>query len=83
MSKKKKDKKGNIVFENFLDTDTVKKMKDKKKKELNLERQQYFSELSLVFKMTDENTMKPDQFWSLYNDICDNINRVIEEERAV
>lgn len=72
-----------IKMKNFLNPEAVEKLKDKNKADLAEEKQQYFSELDILFEMMWEKKIIPfEQFSLLYNDICDNLNRVIEVERV-
>jgi len=72
-----------IKMKNFLNTETVEKLKAKNKIDLEEEKQQYFSELEILFEMMWEKKIIPyTQFTILYNDICDNLNRVTEVEKA-
>ena len=64
---------------NFVDLDTVKEFKVKQKEDLNNEVQQYFSELDMIHKMIADKLMTSDQFFLLYDDICGNLNRALEE----
>ena len=70
-----------IVLKNFLNPEAVEKMKIKKKFELEEEKQRYFSELEILFDMMWEKKLIPiGQFFLLYNDICDNLNRLTTVE---
>ena len=72
-----------IKLKNFLNPEAVEKLKEKNKTDLAEEKQQYFSELNILFEMMWEKKLMPfEQFSILYNDICDNLNRVIEVERV-
>ncbi len=72
-----------IKMKNFLNPEAVEKLKEKNKTDLVEEKQQYFSELDILFEMMWEKKIIPfEQFSILYNDICDNLNRVIEVERV-
>ena len=79
MSKKntsKKKKTGTIKMDNFLSPEALENIKRKKKAELQQEKMQYFQELELVIEMGNDGRIPPEEFLLLYNDICDNLNRV-------
>lgn len=72
-----------IKLKNFLNPEAMEKVKEKNKADLEEEKQQYFSELDILFEMMWEKKLMPfEQFSMLYNDICDNLNRVMEVERV-
>ena len=72
-----------IKVNNFLDVATVKEFSVKQKKELEEEVQQYFMELNMVFDMKHDQLIPYEQFFTLYDDICDNLNRVLMEVKSI
>ena len=74
MSKEK-----SMVFSDFLDEETVSNMKAEKQKNLNNDKQHYFSEITLLFDMRRDKIIPEKQFLTLYNDICDNLNTIMDE----
>jgi hypothetical protein len=69
-----------IKIGNFLSPDQIANVKDNKKEELQQEKQSYFAELDMLFAMkhTMKHELEHTQFMILYNDICDNLNEVME-----
>jgi hypothetical protein len=67
-----------ISFDNFLDPKALAKNFAKKKAEHEMEKNEYFNELSLLCQVMgrEETIITSEEFGALYNNICDNLNRL-------
>lgn len=70
-----------MILKNFFNTEEMEKIKAKKNNDLENEKRQYFSELEmLISMMMEKKLIEAEQFFLLYDDICDNLNRVTAVE---